>query len=172
MELITDVRDVSSWFAVWTRPRHERVVRDQLLGKGVETLLPTVMRWSQWKDRRKRIEWPLFPTYCFVRFALAQRLPVLSCVGVINIVSIAGQPAPIPDADVNNIRLLVTTTLPLDPCPMLPDGALVQITAGPLRGLTGRLLTRNSQRACVVLSVDLIGRAVRVEVNAADISPA
>jgi hypothetical protein len=48
-----------AWFAVWTRSRHEARVRDQLVEKGVDTFLPTVARWSRWKDRKKRIDWPL-----------------------------------------------------------------------------------------------------------------
>ncbi|HEV8316926.1 MAG TPA: transcription termination/antitermination NusG family protein, partial [Vicinamibacterales bacterium] len=56
------------WFALWTRSRHEQVVREQLEQKGVEAFLPTVTRWSRWKDRKKKIDWPLFPGYCFARF--------------------------------------------------------------------------------------------------------
>jgi len=49
-----------AWYAVWTRSRHEQVVRQQLLQKNIETFLPTIARWSRWKDRRKKIGWPLF----------------------------------------------------------------------------------------------------------------
>jgi transcriptional antiterminator NusG len=57
-----------SWYAVWTRSRAEKAVHDQLAAKGVEAFLPTVPRWSRWKDRRKKVDWPLFPGYCFARF--------------------------------------------------------------------------------------------------------
>jgi transcriptional antiterminator NusG len=49
------------WYAIWTRSRHEGVVRDQLEQKGIEAFLPTIPKWSRWKDRKKKIEWPLFP---------------------------------------------------------------------------------------------------------------
>jgi transcriptional antiterminator NusG len=49
------------WYALWTRSRHEQVVRQQLEQKQIEAFLPTVAKWSRWKDRKKRIEWPLFP---------------------------------------------------------------------------------------------------------------
>jgi hypothetical protein len=39
--------------------------------------LPTVTRWSRWKDRKKKIDWPLFPGYCFARFNARERLPIL-----------------------------------------------------------------------------------------------
>ena len=85
------------WFAIWTRSRHERAVFDQLTERGIEAFLPTTPRWSRWKDRTKKIDWPLFPGYCFARFAPASRLPVLKCAGVVSIVSFNGELAPVPD---------------------------------------------------------------------------
>ena len=100
-----------SWFAIWTRSRHEQVVRQQLEQKGVEAFLPTITRWSRWKDRKKKIDWPLFPGYCFARFVPDSGLAVLKCTGVVNIVSFEGRPAPIPDREIEGIRRLVTSEL-------------------------------------------------------------
>ena len=58
----------ATWFAIWTRSRHEQVVREQLERKHIDAFLPTITRWSRWKDRKKKIDWPLFPGYCFARF--------------------------------------------------------------------------------------------------------
>src|ERR1700730_122348 len=69
------------WFAVWTRARHEGRVLDQLQRQDLEAFLPRVARWSRWKDRKKRVEWPLFPGYCFVRIDPMDTLPVLKCSG-------------------------------------------------------------------------------------------
>jgi len=81
------MQDTSAWYAVWTRSRHEQVVREQLERKGLEAFLPTITKWSRWKDRKKQIDWPLFPGYCFVRFNGVDRLSVLKCTGVVSIVS-------------------------------------------------------------------------------------
>ena len=70
-------------------------LREQLGRKQVETFLPTITRWSRWKDRRKKIAWPLFPGYCFARFDPKSPLPILRCTGVVSIVSFDGEPAPI-----------------------------------------------------------------------------
>lgn len=157
------------WYAVWTRFRHENTVRQQLVQKQLDAFLPTITRWSRWKDRRKRIEWPLFPGYCFVRFDGRDTFPILRCVGVVSVISFNGVPAAIADHELESLRLLVTTTLAYDPCPLIREGSFVQVTGGPLRGVTGRLLCKNAHRATVVLSVDLIGQSVRVEVDAADV---
>jgi transcription antitermination factor NusG len=159
-----------SWYAIWTRSRHEHVVRDQLERKDVEAFLPTITRWSRWKDRKKKIAWPLFPGYCFARFDPNARLAILKCSGVVNIVSFDGELAPIPDREIEGIRRLVETDLRYDPCPLVREGTLVEVVHGPLRGVVGRLVRKGSH-ARLVLSVDLIGQAVSVEVDAADVKP-
>ncbi len=156
------------WYAIWTRSRHEQVVRDQLERKGYEAFLPTVTRWSRWKDRRKKIDWPLFPGYCFARFESENRLPVQTCTGVVSIVSFNGDIAPIPDQEIDAIRRLVLSDLQYDPCPLIREGTMVEVVHGPLKGVSGRL-TRKGAHARLVLAVDLIGQAVSVEVDASDI---
>ena len=160
----------SHWFAIWTRSRHEQVVRDQLLRKQLDVFLPTITRWSRWKDRRKQVEWPLFPGYCFARFDPRDRMPVIKCSGVVNIVSHDGHPAAIPEHEIEGIRLLVESELACDPCPLIREGMMVEVTHGPLKGVCGRLV-RKGAHARLVLSVDLIGQAVSVEVDAADVRP-
>ena len=157
------------WFAIWTRSRHEHVVRDQLEKKQIDAFLPTITRWSRWKDRKKKIAWPLFPGYCFARFDGVDVMPVLKCTGVVNIVSFDGRPAPIPEIELDSIRVLVGSELQYDPCPMVREGMMVEVMHGPLRGVVGRLTRKDAHHARLVLSVDLIGQAVSVEVDAADV---
>ena len=160
----------AQWFAVWTRSRHEKHVRDQLAERQVEVFLPTITKWSRWKDRKKKIDWPLFPGYCFAHFNAADRLPVLKCDGVVTIVGAEGHPSPIPDYEIEGIRTLIASELSFDPCPLIKEGMLVEVKGGPLRGVVGRLI-RKGAHARLVLSVDLIGQAVSVEVDAADVKP-
>jgi transcription antitermination factor NusG len=157
-----------SWFAIWTRSRHEQVVREQLQQKAIEAFLPTVTKWSRWKDRKKKIDWPLFPGYCFARFDPSDRLPILKCTGVVSIISFEGEPAPIPEHEILGIRQLVESDLAFDPCPLIREGMMVEVMHGPLKGVIGRLVRKN-EKARLVLSVDLIGQAVSVEVDAADV---
>ena len=165
-----DSSAATAWYALWTRSRHEQVVRTQLERKGVEAFLPTITRWSRWKDRKKKIDWPLFPGYCFARFDPRYRLPILKCTGVVNIVSFDGDLAAIPDVEIASIRTLVESELQYDPCPLIREGMMVEVVHGPLRGVVGRLVRKGSH-ARLVLSVDLIGQAVSAEVDAADVRP-
>jgi len=157
-----------SWYAIWTRSRHEQVVREQIARKHYDAFLPTIPRWSRWKDRKKKIDWPLFPGYCFARFDPADALPILKCTGVVNIVSFDGDIAAIPEQEIDSIRRLVASDLQFDPCPLIREGMMVEVTHGPLKGVVGRLV-RKGAHARLVLSVDLIGQAVSVEVDASDV---
>jgi transcription antitermination factor NusG len=147
------------------------VVRDQLTQKQIENFLPTVTKWSRWKDRKKKIDWPLFPGYCFGRFEPANALSVLKCTGVVNIISFEGKPAPIPAYELDSIRMLVSSDFQFDPCPLVQEGQMVEVVNGPLRGVVGRLARKDAAKARLVLSVDLIGQAVSVDVDAADVKP-
>jgi len=165
-----EVDERLDWFAIWTRSRHEQVVREQLVNKRIDVFLPTITRWSRWKDRKKKIDGPLFPGYCFARFDPHERLPILKCTGVVSIISFQGEPAPIPEHEVDGIRRLIDSALGFDPCPMIREGMMVEVTHGPLKGVIGRLV-RKSDKARLLLSVDLIGQGVSVEVDAADVRP-
>jgi transcription termination/antitermination protein NusG len=147
------------------------VVREQLERKRIDAFLPTIPRWSRWKDRKKKIDWPLFPGYCFARFDPANTLPILKCTGVVNIVSVEGKPASIPEHELDSIRVLVGSELQYDPCPLIREGMMVEVVHGPLSGVIGRLVRKDAQRSRLVLSVDLIGQGVSVEVDAADVKP-
>jgi transcription antitermination factor NusG len=159
-----------AWYVIWTKSRQEQVVRAQLEQRGVEAFLPTVARWSHWKDRRKKIAWPLFPGYCFARFAPHDRLRILKCGGVATIIGFDGEIVPIPDDEIEGIRRLIGTNLQYDSCPLIKEGMTVEVTHGPLRGVIGRLV-RKGRHERLVLAVNLIGQAVSVVLDAADVRP-
>jgi len=145
-------------------------VLEQLVRKELEAFLPTVTRWSRWKDRLKSIDWPLFPGYCFARVDPVDRLVVLKCTGVVEIVSFGGEPAPVPDVEVESIRTLVASDLKYDPVPFVREGTVVEVVSGPLKGVVGRLV-RKGDHARLVLSVELLNAGASVEVDAADVRP-
>ena len=135
----------------------------------IDAFLPTIPRWSRWKDRKKKIDWPLFPGYCFARFDLDDALPILKCTGVVNIISFDGKPAPIPESELDSIRLLVDSELQYDPCPHDSRGDDGRGDARPAARRRRAADAQGAPNARLVLSVDLIGQAVSVEVDAADV---
>jgi len=84
------------------------------------------------------------------------------------IVGIESVPSPIPALEVEGIRQLVESELAYDPCPLIKEGEMGKVVSGPLKGVVGRLV-RKGTHARLMLTVDLIGQAVSVEVDAADV---
>ena len=159
------------WYALRTRSRHEKLVRDQLDKQGIEPLLPTVKRLSQWKDRKKEIEVPLFSGYCFVRFSQQEKLPIQQVAGVVEIVGNGSRPEPIPEEEIDALRRLMTSVLPYDPHPYLQEGMKVEVVRGPLQGIHGILL-RKEKRHRLIIGVQLIRQAAAVEIDVKDVIPA
>ncbi|HET9177840.1 MAG TPA: UpxY family transcription antiterminator [Terriglobia bacterium] len=155
----------TSWYAVYTRSRHEKSVAEQLHGKGVETFLPLYQTVRRWKNGEHRVELPLFPGYAFARFSLADRLPVLKVPGVVRLVGFNGVPAALEDREVEDLRQALAAGVAAWPHPYLTEGSRVRITAGPLAGRQG-ILVRRQGTVRVVLSIDLIQRSVLVDVAA------
>jgi transcription antitermination factor NusG len=86
----------------------------------------------------------------------------------VNIVSFEGKPAPIPEHEIDGIKRLIESDLQYDPCPLIDEGMMVEVTHGALKGVVGRLI-RKGAHARLILAVDLIGQGVSVEVDAADV---
>jgi transcription antitermination factor NusG len=162
--------ETTRWYALRTRSRHEKRVRDLLAGRGIEQLLPTVVRLSRWKDRKKEIEVPLFSGYCFARFPWQSKVSVLTMAGVVEIVGGGHRPEPVPDVEIEAIRKLMTSALRYDPHPYLCAGMIVEVTRGPLQGVRGILL-RKEKHHRLVLSVHLIQQAASVEIDDGDVAP-
>ncbi|HWG96090.1 MAG TPA: UpxY family transcription antiterminator [Nitrospira sp.] len=155
------------WYALRTKSRHEKFVRDQLNKQGIEPLLPTVKRLSQWKDRKKEIEVPLFSGYCFVRFGKEGKLPVQKVVGVLEVVG-SKRPEPIPEEEIESLKTLMTSVLPYDSHPYLHEGMKVEVARGPLQGVHGILL-RKEKRHRLVIGVRVIQQAAVVEIDVNDV---
>ena len=160
----------ASWLAVYTMARHERRVANDLFERQLNSFLPTYRAVHRWKDRRKELELALFPSYVFVQAEQHDRVRILQVPSVVNIVSFGGQPAVIPDKEIEAFRGGVEGQIGLQPHPYLKVGKRVRIHSGPMAGQQG-ILVRRKDHCRVVLSIDFIMRSVSVEVDAADIEP-
>jgi transcription antitermination factor NusG len=127
------------------------------------------MRLSQWKDRKKEVEVPLFSGYCFARFCWPDRMAVQKVFGVVEIVRGGDGPEPIPDQEIDALRTLMSSTLKYDAHPYLREGMIVEVKRGPLEGVRGILL-RKAKRHRLVISIHLISQSAAVEIDATDVT--
>ena len=168
--MLSDRHAAPPWYAIWTRSRHEQVVRDQLQRKGYEAFLPTITKWSRWKDRKKKVDWPLFPGYCFARFDGRDVSRFSSAPASSASSRSTARLRRFPSSRSTASAGSVESELQFDPCPLIREGMMVEVVHGPLKGVVGRLM-RKGAHARLMLAVDLIGQAVSVEVDAADVKP-
>jgi transcription antitermination factor NusG len=155
-----------SWYALHTRARHEKMVAQRLADWGVDTFLPMVTEVRRWSDRKKLVQLPLFGCYMFARFApnRTERLRVLQIDGVLRLVGARGEGSPIPDTQVDAVRILVESALPCSSHPFLKIGQRVRVRSGALDGLEGILVSRNGDNT-LVISVDALQRSLSVRVE-------
>ncbi len=158
------------WYAAYTCANHEKRIAQQLREREIEHFLPLYETVHRWRDRRVRLELPLFPGYVFVRVALRERLRVLELPSVVRLVGYGPLPTALPDEEIEVLRHGLHRNLQALPHQYLAKGRRVRILRGPLTGLEGILLRRKGNFR-VVLSVDLILRSITVNVNAGDVIP-
>jgi transcription antitermination factor NusG len=157
------------WYACHTRARSEKRVAALLLERKLPALLPTVTLTRQWADRRRAVEFPLFPGYVFARFALTELHEVLSVPGIATVVRFGTRPVPIREDEIENIErvaagLSAIGTRP-DPHPFA-EGEAVRVVDGPFRGVCG-IVVRIRGRHRVLAGLNDIDLAVSIDVDEA-----
>jgi transcription antitermination factor NusG len=155
----------SSWYAIYTRHQHEKMVAQILTSKGFEAFLPLYAATHEWKDRTKELSLPLFPCYVFLKGGLERRLQIITTPGIYGLVSSGGQPAAIPDFEVEAIRRAVESGARIETHPYLKCGNWVRVKRGPLAGIEG-ILVRKKNISRLVLSVEILGTSAAMEVAA------
>ena len=160
------------WYAVHTRPRHEKKVAADLQEKGVVTYLPLLAEVRRWSDRRKTIQVPLFPCYAFVHsiFDMRLRLALYGSQGALGFVGPNNQGVPIPDVQIDSIRTLMAANAPLTPYPLLKIGQRVRVRGGALDGVEGILATKGDRR--LVVSIESVHASFSISLEGYDIEPA
>ena len=146
---IGNTAEEACWYAIQTRCRFEQKSATQLQYKGIETFLPLVKEIHRWSDRRQIVQVPLFPGYAFVRLAdsPACRLRVVQTVGVNGFVMFNGVPVPVPEQQIEHVRLLLANEIACKAYPFLKAGQRVRICGGCLDGLEGILISENKDHS-------------------------
>jgi len=139
------------WYAIYTRPRAEKLVYKRLVEGGVETFLPLQKTYRIWSDRKKLIDKPLLPSYLFVKTRTKYFHLVYKIQGVVKFVSFEGQPASIPQKQIDNLRLLVNSDAEIGiSSENFAKGDNVEVVSGSLVGLTGELIKIGNRNRVVV----------------------
>jgi transcriptional antiterminator NusG len=165
------ISSMPNWYAVYVKSRHEFIVLSELRQKQIEAFLPSVKKSSQWKDRKKIVEYPLFPGYVFVQVIPYPEsfLNVLKTRSVVTLISQEpGVPTAILPEEMHSLKRLLESGREIDVYPHLMEGMRVRVKSGPLAGVEGILSSKENEYNFHV-NVELLGRSVGVRVAPNDI---
>ena len=93
-----------NWYVVYTKPKWEKKVAEQLRNSGIECYCPLITQVRQWSDRKKKVEVPLFNSYVFVQLPDSERNAVFQSVGVVRYLFWLGKPAVVRDEEISIIK--------------------------------------------------------------------
>jgi len=174
-DLPAAVATTCPWYALYTRSHCEELVYEQLTAKGFHLLLPTIQVWSQRAGVRHRIAVPMFPSYLFLH-SLVDSAIYLEVRQARGLVRILGQGwdklAVVPEEEIDAIRAVLRSKLPIHSHPYLREGQRVRVRRGLLSGVEGILVGGKANKGRLVLSVELLQQSVAVEVDCSDVEPA
>lgn len=124
--------------------------------------------WSRRAGVRRLIQVPMFPGYLFLRNVM-DKYSYLEVRKTRGLVSMLGERLDrletVPDHEIDAIQRVLQARLPALPHPYLRVGQRVRITDGPLVDVEGILVRTKPTKGLLVLSIDLLRRAVAVEVD-------
>jgi transcription antitermination factor NusG len=165
-----DLLSVPRWYAVHTRSRFEKKIAALLKDKSITAYLPTRRLQRKWKDRKKIIDFPLFPCYLFVHAPLLEKKSIIQTKGVVRIVGFP-EPVAVPDAQIDAIRRFEEFDIQVDPYPEFFPGKEIEVKKGPFRGIRGHVIEKNKKYRLLV-GLELISQVVSVEIDVEDIKAA
>lgn len=159
------------WFAIYTKPRTEKKVNEQLQNYNYEVYLPLKKELRQWKDRLKKVELPLFNSYVFVRVNTKQYYEIPKLIhGFVKFVTIGGQKIAVRDEEIETIKKMLDYSSQIDVSN--EDFRLnekVEIKIGQLRGLQGKLVEFRGKYK-IAIRIETIGLNLLVEINKNSVS--
>ena len=165
---------MTAWYVVYTQAQAEAQALAHLRRQGYTAYLPRYQKRRRHARRWELVHRPLFPRYLFVALdLLATRWrPILSTVGVSDLVRHADAPTPVPNGIVEEIRQREGTGMfDTTRAGNYKAGDLVRVIEGPFAELIGRFHSMADAERVFVL-FDLLDRQVKTRLSSEVIAPA
>lgn len=156
---------MKSWYAIYVRSRSEKKVSAGLEEAGIEHFLPLQRTLRRWSDRKKWVDLPLIPGYCFVNIPENHILHVLQIQNIVAIVKFNGKPAIIPEMQIEFLkRMLNQNEIAYRLAGEVPKpGQKVEIIAGPFIGLFAEM-QKVKHKSKIFLRLDHLMNAFVLEI--------
>lgn len=155
------------WHVVYTRSRAEKKVHAELISQFIESFLPLQKQLRQWKDRKRWVEVPLLPGYCFVNICKNDYFRVLQTNNVLSYIMFENKAAVVPEHEIVYLKqLLLQSDFEVAVSfNKYHPGEKVEIIKSPLMGLQGELVKAHGKQR-FILRLDSINTVFLADVPA------
>jgi len=153
-----------NWYALYTRPRHEKKVTEILLNKNREVFLALLSTKRKLKDRTRMVDLPMFPSYVFCKFEYKERFSILETQGIIKIVNFQGKPSIVPNWQIESLKRILDNPETLKMESYFRQGDLVEVKGGPFKGLRGTVKQLKGE-ARLMITIEGIMQSISVEID-------
>ena len=153
-----------NWYVVYTKPKWEKKVAEQLSKSGLECYCPLIIQERQWSDRKKKVEVPLFNSYVFVQVSESDRNLVFNSPGVVRYLFWLGKPAIVRDEEIDIIKKWLNNTSENDvSVAHYKVGDSVKVESGPF--LAQNAIVQEVNNNNYILVLESLGCVLKMKIN-------
>lgn len=153
-----------NWYVVYTKPKWEKKVAEQLKNKGITCYCPLITQVRQWSDRKKKVEVPLFNSYVFVQLPEKERNMVFQSVGVVRYLFWLGKPAIVRDEEIETIKKWLDPAQANDVSLLsFQVGDAIQLESGPFS--SQKAVVQEVNNTHYVLVLESLGCVLKMKIK-------
>jgi transcription antitermination factor NusG len=160
---VIEAESRARWYVLHVRPNYEMFVSARLTELGVEKYVPVNKHSNQSGRNSFSAGLPLFPGYVFSLLDLHSGPRLYTIPGVIRILGYGGHATPIEEGEIEMIRSITRSPLPVELIPYFHPGNRISLKAGPLAGVAGTFLS-STKCGKLIVSLPLLHRSLAVTV--------
>ncbi|MFP3597033.1 UpxY family transcription antiterminator [Chryseobacterium sp. SIMBA_029] len=158
---------IKGWYVIYTKSRYEKKTSQKLAEQNFKVYLPLNKIFSQWSDRKKNIEKPLFTSYIFVYLnTIKDYLKALTIEGVVLFIKFNGGLVRVPDEEINRVKIFLNefSEVEIKNTQDLKIGEKRKITSGPFENYDCEIIkVDNKQKICV--RIDSLQQSLLAEIH-------
>lgn len=145
-------REPFHWYVLYTRPRAEKKLAQELAEDGIEAYCPTQVEVRQWSDRKKKIETPILPSMILVHIDTKEKDKVFYRKNAVRYLYWLGKPAQVTSEEVESLRSIVEDSqFDSQGLEKLTPGEKLDMTALGFENIEGTVKFVNTNECWIVL---------------------
>lgn len=154
------------WYAIYTKPKQEDRVEENLSRASIEVFNPKLRRKKFIRGKYEQVIQPLFPCYIFARFDSTTLYHMVKYTrGIRGLIGNPGSPWPVSEDIIKIIKSRMNEEGLIVIRPDIKIGDKVEITEGPFIGFIGIFEREMKDKDRVIVLLNTIEYQARVEIE-------